>query len=155
ACWRCRFSWASADCTSWRALRSCDSISSTSCSISLPGSDILSMAALTFDDTSREMRSRMPMRSLYVINRRWARDSTAPMLGWARMPGLGTIEGQPRAVEILRAALHAGKLHHAYLFEGPEGAGKAATARALAMARQCESANPEARRDGCGVCGPC
>jgi DNA polymerase-3 subunit delta' len=71
------------------------------------------------------------------------------------MSGLGSIEGQPRAVEILRAALAGGKLHHAYLFEGPEGAGKATTARALAMARQCESADAAVRRDGCGVCGPC
>jgi DNA polymerase III gamma/tau subunit len=71
------------------------------------------------------------------------------------MPGLGSIEGQPRAVDILRAALAAGKLHHAYLFEGPEGAGKAATARALAMARQCESVDAMARRDGCGECSAC
>lgn len=71
------------------------------------------------------------------------------------MPGLASIEGQPRAVEVLRAARAAGKLHHAYLFEGPEGAGKAATARALAMALECESPEPAARRDGCGACVPC
>ena len=71
------------------------------------------------------------------------------------MRGLGSIEGQPRAVEVLRAARAAGKLHHAYLFEGPEGAGKATTARALAMALECESPDPEARRDGCGECPAC
>ena len=41
------------------------------------------------------------------------------------MTGLDGIRGQTRAVEILRAALGAGKVHHAYLFEGPEGVGKA------------------------------
>jgi DNA polymerase III gamma/tau subunit len=71
------------------------------------------------------------------------------------MPGLASIEGQPRAVEILRAALAARKLHHAYVFEGPVGAGKVATARALAMALECESPDPAARRDGCGQCAPC
>lgn len=71
------------------------------------------------------------------------------------MPGLASIEGQPRAIEVLRAARAAGKLHHAYLFEGPEGAGKAATARALAMALECESPDPALRRDGCGACPAC
>jgi DNA polymerase-3 subunit delta' len=67
------------------------------------------------------------------------------------MGGLADIDGQPRAVENLRAALSGGKLHHAYLFEGPEGAGKAATARALAMALECEARDP----DGCGQCNAC
>ena len=71
------------------------------------------------------------------------------------MTGLASIDGQPRAVETLRAALGGGKLHHAYLFEGPEGAGKAATARALAMALECESRDPALRRDGCGQCVAC
>jgi DNA polymerase III gamma/tau subunit len=52
-------------------------------------------------------------------------------------------------VESLRAALSAGRLHHAYLFEGPPGAGKAAAARELAMLLECET------RRGCGECGPC
>ena len=52
-------------------------------------------------------------------------------------------------IEGLRAALQAGRLHHAYLFEGPEGAGKAAAARELAMILECES------RRGCGQCVPC
>jgi DNA polymerase III gamma/tau subunit len=67
------------------------------------------------------------------------------------MGGLASIDGQPRAVETLRAALASGKLHHAYLFEGPEGAGKVATARALAMALECEARDP----DGCGECNGC
>ncbi len=67
------------------------------------------------------------------------------------MAGLGSIEGQTRAVDILRAALAAKKLHHAYVFEGPEGAGKAACARALAMALECDRRDP----DGCGTCASC
>jgi DNA polymerase III delta' subunit len=64
--------------------------------------------------------------------------------------GLGDILGQARVVDVLRAALAAGKVHHAYLFEGPVGSGKATTARALAMALNCERG-----RDGCGACDPC
>jgi DNA polymerase III delta' subunit len=52
-------------------------------------------------------------------------------------------------IEGLRAALQAGRLHHAYLFEGPPGAGKAAAARALAILLECEKST------GCGACGPC
>jgi DNA polymerase III gamma/tau subunit len=52
-------------------------------------------------------------------------------------------------IEGLRAALAAGRLHHAYLFEGPPGAGKAAAARELAMLLECET------RTACGTCVPC
>ena len=52
-------------------------------------------------------------------------------------------------IEALRAALSAGRLHHAYLFEGPQGAGKAAMARELAKLLECET------RVGCGRCVPC
>jgi DNA polymerase-3 subunit delta' len=64
------------------------------------------------------------------------------------MGGLSSIVGQSRAVEILRTAIAAGKVHHAYLFEGPEGVGKATTARALAMALNCDAG-------GCGSCEVC
>jgi DNA polymerase-3 subunit delta' len=67
------------------------------------------------------------------------------------MPGLSGIQGQPRAVEILRTALAAGKVHHAYLFEGPPGVGKATCARALAMALNCDKPGS----GGCGACGSC
>jgi DNA polymerase-3 subunit delta' len=69
------------------------------------------------------------------------------------MPGLGDIVGQPAAVENLRAALRASKVHHAYLFEGPEGVGKRTTARALAVALNCETRRLDG--DGCGQCGAC
>ncbi|HEY2746281.1 MAG TPA: AAA family ATPase [Polyangia bacterium] len=52
-------------------------------------------------------------------------------------------------IEALRAALDGGKLHHAYLFEGPVGAGKAAAARELARVLECET------RRGCGECAQC
>lgn len=65
--------------------------------------------------------------------------------------------GQERATAPLRAALAKGALHHAYLFGGPEGVGKATAARALAMAANCEK--PVTAQDGlpdaCGKCGPC
>jgi hypothetical protein len=52
-------------------------------------------------------------------------------------------------VEALRAAIAAGRLHHAYVFEGPASAGKAAAARELAMTLECET------RRACGQCVPC
>jgi DNA polymerase III delta' subunit len=65
------------------------------------------------------------------------------------MPGFDQILGQERVVHVLRAAVTAGKVHHAYLFEGPVGVGKATVARALARALNCE------RGTGCGACDAC
>ena len=65
---------------------------------------------------------------------------------------------QDRAVGALRAALRRGALHHAYLFGGPAGTGKARAARSLAQAANCEGAveGPGGFRDEpCGVCRPC
>jgi DNA polymerase-3 subunit delta' len=65
---------------------------------------------------------------------------------------------QERAVLSLRAALRRGALHHAYLFGGPRGAGKRATALLLAQAANCEGGAPGPgglREDACGACGPC
>ena len=53
----------------------------------------------------------------------------------------------------LKAARLAGRLSHAYLFLGPEGVGKASTARALAAALNC--AQPGADGDACGTCPSC
>jgi DNA polymerase-3 subunit delta' len=65
--------------------------------------------------------------------------------------------GQERALASLRSSLRRGALHHAYLFGGPEGAGKGLAARLLAQAANCEApaAGGGARDDACGVCGPC
>jgi DNA polymerase-3 subunit delta' len=65
---------------------------------------------------------------------------------------------QERALSSLRAALRRGTLHHAYLFSGPEGVGKARAARILAQAANCDAggAGPHGyREDPCGKCGPC
>ncbi len=65
---------------------------------------------------------------------------------------LSDIEGQPRAVEALRRAALSGRLHHAFLFSGPDGVGKTLTAHALAQALLCTS--PE-EGDACGTCNAC
>ncbi len=63
------------------------------------------------------------------------------------------ILGQERVLNYLQTALKAGRLAHAYLFLGPEGVGKATTAKALAAALNCEAALPDG--DACGVCPSC
>jgi DNA polymerase-3 subunit delta' len=65
--------------------------------------------------------------------------------------GFRSIVGQDRAVARLRSALASGKVHHAYLFEGPDGVGKRTTAMALAQAWNCERRPGE----GCGECASC
>lgn len=61
---------------------------------------------------------------------------------------LDAIEGQARAVDLLRRALAADRVAHAYAFVGPAGSGRATTARAFAAALLCE-------RGGCGACRTC
>jgi DNA polymerase-3 subunit delta' len=68
------------------------------------------------------------------------------------MPWTG-IEGQDRAVRLLRRALSRGQPHHAYLFAGPEGVGKELLARLFAQAANCESDPVDARP--CGSCFAC
>ena len=62
------------------------------------------------------------------------------------------IEGQDRAVRLLRRALDGRQLHHAYLIAGGEGVGKELLARLLAQAANCEADVP-ARP--CGACPTC
>jgi DNA polymerase III subunit delta' len=62
---------------------------------------------------------------------------------------------QDRALSPLRSALRRGALHHAYLFGGPDGVGKATAARLLAQAANCEGPGAPAQGDACGACGPC
>ena len=67
---------------------------------------------------------------------------------------LTEIQGQVQAVEALQRALAGDRVHHAYLFCGPDGVGKALTAHALAQALLC--ARPAApQRDACGQCNGC
>lgn len=63
------------------------------------------------------------------------------------------ILGQDWVVSHLKTAMLAGRLSHAYLFLGPEGVGKASTARALAAALNC--AQPTDDGDACGTCPSC
>ncbi len=64
---------------------------------------------------------------------------------------LGDVQGQPRAVDALRAALAKQQVHHAWLFQGPDGVGKELTAAGLAQALVC----PEKPFEGCGKCSAC
>jgi len=61
------------------------------------------------------------------------------------------IVGQKTPLAILRLALGNNRLHHAYLFTGPAGVGKRATALAVAMALHCVERNG----DFCGHCVEC
>ena len=63
----------------------------------------------------------------------------------------GEIIGHHRQVELLRLALAGGRLHHAYLFVGPEGIGKRTLAIALAKAVHCSVS----AADFCGSCANC
>lgn len=64
---------------------------------------------------------------------------------------LSSIIGQPRALSLLRSAMERGRVHHAWLFAGPPGVGKEATARAFAASLLCSTEEP----DACGVCLSC
>jgi DNA polymerase-3 subunit delta' len=67
---------------------------------------------------------------------------------------LATVRAQPTAVETLRRALASGRVHHAYLFDGPNGVGKELAAFGLAQALICERRGAGSA-DACGVCGAC
>ena len=60
------------------------------------------------------------------------------------------LAGQERAVSTLRRAIAEDRLHHAFLFHGPEGIGKKTAARLFAQVLQCASA-----AGPCGVCSAC
>ncbi len=62
-----------------------------------------------------------------------------------------TIIDQQRVVTALRGALARRRVAHAYLFHGPDGVGKRATALAFAQALQCT----RAETPPCGRCLPC
>ena len=65
--------------------------------------------------------------------------------------GFADLIGHAKPLESIRAALANGRLHHAYLFVGPEGVGKHTIARALAQAVHCS----ELTGDYCGRCVNC
>lgn len=61
------------------------------------------------------------------------------------------IIGHEKQLKALKWALAKDRLHHAYLFLGPEGVGKRTVALSLAMAIQCR----EKEGDSCGRCADC
>lgn len=65
-------------------------------------------------------------------------------MSWSR------IKGQSLAVRLLRQAVKADKVAHAYLFVGPPGVGKGLTALELAKSLNCLSPDPEG-----GACDRC
>jgi DNA polymerase-3 subunit delta' len=62
------------------------------------------------------------------------------------------IQGQEQAVKNLKQSLQRDKLHHAYLFSGPEGVGKKKTAVELIKALNCDRPGPEGGCDQCPSC---
>jgi DNA polymerase III subunit delta' len=62
------------------------------------------------------------------------------------------IQGQDRAIENLKQSLLRDKVHHAYLFCGPEGVGKKKTALELAKALNCAQPGPDGGCDQCPSC---
>ena len=64
---------------------------------------------------------------------------------------LSDVQGQPRAVHALQAALTQGTLPHAWLLTGPSGVGKELAALGMAQALVC----PVAPMVGCGTCPAC
>jgi len=65
------------------------------------------------------------------------------------------VHHQQRALSIVRQALTSGRMHHAYLFEGPPGVGKELAARALAARLLCEAPDRAPDADACEQCRAC
>lgn len=61
------------------------------------------------------------------------------------------IFGQEFAKRVLQNSLRMGRVHHAYLFYGPDGVGKRLTSKVFAQAINCETL----KWDGCGTCPQC
>ena len=61
------------------------------------------------------------------------------------------VAGSGHAVRLLQSGIRSGKVSHAYIFHGPVGSGKLATATAFAGALLCERKSD----DSCGVCVQC
>src|SRR5581483_6165677 len=100
---------------------------------------------------SHEEATKMPRATPAPPRTGGQRDQAPTDLGAAPRPelrGLAGVAGQDAVVGILRSALQGGRPHHAYLFDGPEGVGKATCARALFAALNCLA--PPAVGDACG-----
>jgi DNA polymerase III subunit gamma/tau len=71
-----------------------------------------------------------------------------------RSQSFGEVMGQQHITTVLQNAIRMGRIAHAYLFCGPRGCGKTSSARLLARALNCLSANGPTP-DPCGVCSLC
>ncbi len=69
-------------------------------------------------------------------------------------PILSTLLAQDTARATLERALEHQRVHHAYLFDGPEGVGKEKAALGLAQALLCER-RPAGGPEACGACSAC
>lgn len=67
------------------------------------------------------------------------------------MTGFSSIIGHKQIIEHLQNAISMDKVSHAYIFNGPDKAGKMLLAKSFATALQCESRST----DGCMVCHSC
>jgi DNA polymerase-3 subunit delta' len=63
------------------------------------------------------------------------------------------IIGHEQIIQHLREAIRSGKVSHAYIFSGEDGAGKNLLSNAFAMSLQCE--DREETLDACGKCRSC
>ena len=68
---------------------------------------------------------------------------------------LSEVLAQPTAVGTLERALAGGRVHHAYLFDGPAGVGKELAAFGLAQALVCATRGPSTAGLACGECSAC
>ena len=64
-----------------------------------------------------------------------------------------SILGHEHAKDILQSALRSGRMHHAWIFHGPQGVGKQTMAAAVARMLLCH--NPGAEGASCGICPSC
>jgi DNA polymerase-3 subunit delta' len=67
---------------------------------------------------------------------------------------LSTVRAQATAVQTIERAIATGRVHHAYLFDGPDGVGKERAAFGLAQALVCER-RPAGASAACGECSSC
>ncbi len=63
------------------------------------------------------------------------------------------IIGHEQIIQHLKEAIKSGKVSHAYIFSGEDGAGKTLLANAFAMSLQCE--DRKGQSDACGKCRSC
>src|SRR2546422_10640474 len=67
---------------------------------------------------------------------------------------LSQLRAQEAARRTIERALETGRVHHAYLFDGPDGVGKEMAAFGLAQALVCEARGPNGDA-ACGACSAC